>query len=292
MLPFFSPKFRRMTCMVRKLLIVLVFLIGLSIFSYPIVSNWMNTKEHYSVISNHNDLIKKMSAEEKEKEREKAKQYNENLNETAIPIEDPFAEDASDDSTISGYYNVLDIGETMGNLEIPSIDVNLPIYHGVSEDVLQQGIGHMSNSSFPIGGDGSHTALTGHRGLPSSKLFRNLDKVKEDDLFFIHMLDETLAYKVDDIQVVLPTETSWLTIEEDKDYVTLITCEPYMINTHRLLVRGERVPYEAEVAAEIITDSGLKSTEEASRKTLFALGSAVIVTLLILYYVRTRRLEE
>lgn len=292
MLPFFSPKFRRMTRMIRKLIIVLVFLIGLSVFSYPIVSNWLHSKEHYTVISNHNNLVQKMSAEEKAKEREKAQKYNENLNETAIPIEDPFAEGAADDSTVTGYYNVLDIGETMGNLEIPSIDVNLPIYHGVSEDVLQQGIGHMSNSSFPIGGEGSHTALTGHRGLPSSKLFRHLDKVKEDELFFIHMLDETLAYKIDDIQVVLPTETSWLTIEDDKDYVTLITCEPYMINTHRLLVRGERVPYEAEVAAGIITDSGLKSTEEKSRKTLFALGSAVIVTLLILYYVRKRKLEE
>src|SRR5690625_4959397 len=183
MLPFFSPKFRRMTRMIRKLIIVLIFLTGLSVFSYPIISNWFHSKEHYTVISNHNDLVQKMSAEEKEKEREKAKQYNESINETSIPITDPFAEDSQE--TVTGYYNVLDIGETMGHLEIPSINVNLPIYHGISEEVLQQGIGHMSNSSFPIGGQGSHTALTGHRGLPSSKLFRNLDKVKEDDLFFI-----------------------------------------------------------------------------------------------------------
>src|SRR5699024_5250001 len=111
------------------------------------------------------------------------------------------------ESTNMSYYNVLDIGETMGNIEIPSINVNLPIYHGISDDVLQEGIGHMSNSSFPVGGLGSHTALTGHRGLPSSKLFRDLDKVKNDDVFLIHTLDDTLAYKIDDIQIVLPNET-------------------------------------------------------------------------------------
>lgn len=270
--------------MIRKLIIPIIFLTGFLIFFYPITSNWLSTKDHYTVMSKHNEVLKQMTEEEKKQEREKAEKYNESLNETAIPIEDPFAEDV-EETTKTGYYNVLDIGETMGSLEIPSIDVKLPIYHGVSDDVLQRGIGHMSNSSFPIGGLGTHTALTGHRGLPSSKLFRDLDKVNKDELFLIHTLDETLAYRVDDIQIVLPNETNWLQLDENKDYVTLITCEPYMINTHRLLVRGERVPYEEETVAIATTDLNQKKG-----KTSFGVFIAGIATILILviYFYRNK----
>ena len=270
--------------MIRKLIIPIIFLTGFIIFFYPITSNWLSTKDHYTVMSKHNEVLKQMTEEEKKQEREKAEKYNESLNETVIPIEDPFAEDV-EETTKTGYYNVLDIGETMGSLEIPSIDVKLPIYHGVSDDVLQRGIGHMSNSSFPIGGLGTHTALTGHRGLPSSKLFRDLDKVNKDELFLIHTLDETLAYRVDDIQIVLPNETNWLQLDENKDYVTLITCEPYMINTHRLLVRGERVPYEEETVAIATTDLNQKKG-----KTSFGVFIAGIATILILviYFYRNK----
>ena len=270
--------------MIRKLIIPIIFLTGFLIFFYPIISNWLSTKDHYTVMSKHNEVLKQMTEEEKKQEREKAEKYNESLNETTIPIEDPFAEDV-EETTKTGYYNVLDIGETMGSLEIPSIDVKLPIYHGVSDDVLQRGIGHMSNSSFPIGGLGTHTALTGHRGLPSSKLFRDLDKVNKDELFLIHTLDETLAYRVDDIQIVLPNETNWLQLDENKDYVTLITCEPYMINTHRLLVRGERVPYEEETVAIATTDLNQKKG-----KTSFGVFIAGIATILILviYFYRNK----
>lgn len=270
--------------MIRKLIIPIIFLTGFLIFFYPITSNWLSTKDHYTVMSKHNEVLKQMTEEEKKQEREKAEKYNESLNETTIPIEDPFAEDV-EETTKTGYYNVLDIGETMGSLEIPSIDVKLPIYHGVSDDVLQRGIGHMSNSSFPIGGLGTHTALTGHRGLPSSKLFRDLDKVNKDELFLIHTLDETLAYRVDDIQIVLPNETNWLQLDENKDYVTLITCEPYMINTHRLLVRGERVPYEEETVAIATTDLNQKKG-----KTSFGVFIAGIATILILviYFYRNK----
>lgn len=270
--------------MIRKLIIPIIFLTGFLIFFYPITSNWLSTKDHYTVMSKHNEVLKQMTEEEKKQEREKAEKYNESLNETTIPIEDPFAEDV-EETTKTGYYNVLDIGETMGSLEIPSIDVKLPIYHGVSDDVLQRGIGHMSNSSFPIGGLGTHTALTGHRGLPSSKLFRDLDKVNKDELFLIHTLDETLAYRVDDIQIVLPNETNWLQLDENKDYVTLITCEPYMINTHRLLVRGKRVPYEEETVAIATTDLNQKKG-----KTSFGVFIAGIATILILviYFYRNK----
>lgn len=275
--------------MIRKLIIPIIFLTGFIIFFYPITSNWLSTKDHYTVMSKHNEVLKQMTEEEKKQEREKAEKYNESLNETVIPIEDPFAEGGSQ-TTVTGYFNVLDIGETIGSIEIPSINAKLPIYHGVSEDVLQQGIGHMSNSSFPIGGPGTHTALTGHRGLPSSKLFRDLDKVNEGELFFIHTLDETLAYKVDDIRIVLPHETNWLEMKEDKDFATLITCEPYMINTHRLLVRGERVPYDEEIQVAVTTDSNKKV--EQTKLGLFIGGFLTILVLIIFYFRRKRQMEE
>lgn len=275
--------------MLRKFIIPAVFISGFLIFFYPIVSNWLSTKDHYTVISKHNEVLAQMTEEEKKQEREKAQEYNDSLNETAIPIEDPFAEDDTQ-TTITGYFNVLDIGETIGSIEIPSINAKLPIYHGVSDDVLQQGIGHMSNSSFPIGGLGTHTALTGHRGLPSSKLFRDLDKMKNGELFFIHTLDETLAYKVDDIRIVLPDETNWLEMKEDKDYATLITCEPYMINTHRLLVRGERVPYNEEIQVAATTDPSKKG--EKIILGLFIGGLLTILVLIIFYFRRIRQMEE
>ena len=275
--------------MLRKFIIPAVFIFGFLIFFYPIVSNWLSTKDHYTVISKHNEVLAQMTEEEKKQEREKAEAYNDSLNETAIPIEDPFAEDDTQ-TAITGYFNVLDIGETIGSIEIPSINAKLPIYHGVSDDVLQQGIGHMSNSSFPIGGPGTHTALTGHRGLPSSKLFRDLDKMKNGELFFIHTLDETLAYKVDDIRIVLPDETNWLEMKEDKDYATLITCEPYMINTHRLLVRGERVPYNEEIQVAATTDPSKKGGKIILG--LFIGGLLTILVLLIFYFRRIRQMEE
>lgn len=247
-------------------------------------------KEHHSVMSEHNDILKQMTKDEKEAEQIKAKEHNESLEQGEIPIIDPFSEDAEDDTAVS-YYDVLDIGETMGSLDIPSIDATLPIYHGVSEDVLQQGVGHMSNSSFPVGGQGSHTALTGHRGLPSSKLFRDLDQVKKDDLIFIETLGETLAYQVDQIDIVLPTETGWLEMPEDKDYVTLITCEPYMVNTHRLLVRGERIPYE-----EAIAQKGQEPKEDNRKKNVYLwilgiLGIIIVSSICLRYFYRKRKVK-
>lgn len=274
--------------MFKKWIVPILFVIGIMVFSYPIISNWISTKEHHTVISNHNEQLKQMTEAEKAAEQERAKEHNNALKEDAMPITDPFAEDAGNDDEQAGYYNVLNIGETMGSIEIPSLNVDLPIYHGVGDDVLQQGIGHMSNSSFPIGGLGTHTALTGHRGLPSSKLFRDLDKVKKDDVFYIHTLDETIAYKVDDIQIVLPSETEWLEMEEDKDYVTLITCEPYMINTHRLLVRGERTPYHPETMP--VSKESTKASEFFP-SYLFGMAFLAIMWLLITYRRRKSKME-
>lgn len=271
--------------MIKKSIVWLILVIGMAVFFYPIVSNWLSAKEQHSVISNHNEALEAMTQEEKVKERQKAEAYNISLDEQSIPVSDPFTADVDVDKT-SGYYSVLDIGETMGNLEIPDLNLKLPIYHGVSDEVLQRGIGHMSNSSFPVGGLNTHTALTGHRGLPSSKLFRNLDKLDIGDTFLIHILDDVLAYEVEDIKVVLPTETSWLEMNEDKDYVTLITCEPYMINTHRLLVRGERVPYVAE--EEIMEASANLVPEEETMlpwRKVIVVGIGVLFLLTLISFI-------
>ncbi|HZW68158.1 MAG TPA: class C sortase [Pseudogracilibacillus sp.] len=273
---------------IGKYVVPIMFFIGILIFFYPIIGNWLSTKDHYTVITRHNEALAKMSEEKKKEERNKAIEYNDSLIGAELPISDPFAEMTDDPTMIANqskaYYNVLDIGETMGSIEIPSIDVKLPIYHGVGEEVLSQGIGHMSNSSFPVGGLGTHTALTGHRGLPSSKLFRDLDKVEKDELFYIHTLDETLAYKIEDIQVVLPSETNWLEMKEDKDYVTLITCEPYMINTHRLLVRGERVPYDPNVQKAMKAKP--KDLAQIIEFWLFIAGITILIILSILFLYR------
>jgi len=270
-----------MNVMIKKIIISIIFLTGFLIFSYPIISNWLSTKEQYTVISQHNEVLKKMTKEEKDAEREKARKYNELLNEASIPIEDPFSKDANK-STATGYFNVLNIGESIGSIEIPSINVKLPIYHGVSEDVLQRGVGHMSNSSLPIGGLGAHTALTGHRGLPSSKLFTDLDKVNKGDVFYIHTLDETLAYKVDGIKVVLPNEMDWLVMDKNKDYVTLITCEPYMINTHRLLVRGERIPYEGEQEKLALLKTGDHASQDFITLVI-VVGTILVIFLFVMF---------
>src|SRR5690625_762277 len=281
-----------MIAMVRKITITLIFVIGFSIFSYPIISHLVKTKEHYTIISQHNEVLAQMDDDEKAQERDKAEAYNESLTESAIPIEDPFSQVAETEAN-SSYYNALNIGETIGHLQIPSINVNLPIYHGIGADVLQAGVGHMSNSSLPIGGEGSHAALTAHRGLPSTKLFRDLDKIEKDDLFFVKTLGETLAYKVDDIQIILPSETQWLSMDDDKDYVTLITCEPYMINTHRLLVRGERVPHDQELPEEVLAEvnKDIGEFDQQINKSIFTFGVIVMIVFLLGYAVRKRLIK-
>lgn len=278
--------------MKRKIIISVIFMTGLLIFIYPMISNWFSTKAHYAVMSKHNEILSQMTEEEKEKERERAESYNASLNASSPSIEDPFSDQTSDDAN-QAYYNVLNIGETMGSIEIPVIDVNLPIYHGVGEDVLQRGVGHMSNSSLPVGGLGTHAVLTGHRGLPSAKLFRDLDKVKIDDVFYIHTLADTLAYKVDDIRIVLPTEVDWFEMDPDKDYVTLITCDPYMINTHRLLVRGERIPYDREEVGDGLEFAANRG-DRSDYSLLFYILSGIVLALVLSgsFYIIRQRLRE
>lgn len=198
----------------------------------------------------HNEEMEKLSDAEIEDAKEKAKQYNDSLSNTVV-ISDPFDPDAADDMS-ADYISALNLEKNgiMAYIEIPRIDVYEPVYHGTSEEVLAKGVGHLEGTSLPIGGESTHTVLSGHTGLPEAEIFTKLESVKEGDIFLIHVLNETLAYKVDQIKVVEPSETDDLKIVPGYDYATLVTCTPYGINSHRLLVRGIRTEYTQDVSDE------------------------------------------
>lgn len=237
----------------KKRFVIILFLIGLGIFLYPIVSNIYSTKVYQAVINDYTEAIDKLNSKEIDAEREKADKHNEELKDAQLDFVDPFTTEKTKkkDKGNKSYYDALNIGPALGSIEIPKINLDLPIFHGTSEKVLSRGVGHLENSSFPMGKNGTHSVLTAHRGLPSSKLFRHLDKLEEGDTFYVSVLDEKYAYEVYDVDIVLPDETTWLKMQEDENLVTLLTCEPYMINTHRLLVKGKRVPFESEKTPEI-----------------------------------------
>ncbi len=232
----------------------MIFLAGLSLLLYPFIANEWNTYRQERLISSYETVIAdKEEAGEIDygTERETAAAYNEELVPSVLP--DSFAVAAAADEPDPEYMAALNIAGdgVMGSVEIPKIDISLPICHTTTEEVLEQAAGHLEGSSLPIGGESTHTVITAHRGLPSAALFTDLDRLEEGDHFLIHVLDETLCYEVDKILTVEPDETDALAVEEGEDLATLVTCTPYGVNTHRLMVRGHRVPYvEEEVAGE------------------------------------------
>lgn len=237
--------------MKRNLVLGGIFLLGLGIFLYPTISNWLATRAHYSEISSYDKKIKALKKKEIERREKEAAEYNKQVQTTKKTFGDPFAEEKNNQEA---YADALNLGDAIGYIEISKIDIKLPIYQGTSEEVLSRGVGHLDHSSLPVGGKNTHAILTGHRGLPSAKLFTDLDKLSEGDFFYIHSLDKVLAYRVDQIKVVLPHETDDLQIVENQDYTTLITCTPYGVNTNRLLVRGERVAFNQKEKQEISTE--------------------------------------
>ena len=185
------------------------------------------------------------------------------------------------------YEELLDVSGdgVMGYVEIPSIDVSLPIYHGTSDEVLQVAVGHIEGSSLPVGGESTHCVVSGHRGLPSSRLFTDLDQLGEGDLFLFHVLGETLTYEVDQIHVVEPDDVTYLSIEEDEDLCTLVTCTPYGVNSHRLLVRGHRVENQEESALRVIADAMMVDP----RLVAPIVGTPILLVVIVALVVRTRR---
>lgn len=222
---------------------LLVFAAGAGIFLYPAVSNKLAEKNQKKIITAYAKYVDETDEEELERQWAQAEEYNDNL--AGDPLHDPFVP-GSGYALPDNYTSVLNVGGdgVMGNVEIPKIHVNLPIYHGTSEEVLEKGAGHLESTSLPIGGLYRHSVISAHRGLSSAELFTRLDELEPGDVFYIHVLDQTLAYEVDQIKVIEPEELTFLQSERDKDLVTLLTCTPYAVNTHRLLVRGSRIPYE------------------------------------------------
>ena len=223
-------------------LAVLLFLCAAGVTIYPLVSNYVNDKYQSVVLTDYAKDLEAVDDSEIEAARAAAEAYNAGL--SPLRYNREAVEEASED-----YDNLLNLNGSgmMGFVEIPAINVNLPIYHGTGETVLEQGVGHLVGSSLPIGGEGCHSVLTGHSGVAGKRLFSDIDQLKPGDVFYLHVLNETLAYQVSEINKVLPYETDLLAPVLGEDLCTLITCYPYGVNTHRLLVRGARIPYEAAV---------------------------------------------
>lgn len=286
-----SNKKRKMT--IKDIIRLLVLVVAFAVLLYPTVSSYVNEKNGSKVVSNYDAESVRLSNAEKEQMLADARAYNKEML-SNIDLIDPFSQgETSIDERYESLLN-MDGSGMMGYIRIPKIKVEIPIYHGTSESVLQAGVGHFWGTSLPVGGESTHTVLTGHRGLPTKTLFTNMDKLVEGDVFYIKVLDETLAYKVDQILTVLPEETEALSIVPGKDYATLVTCTPYAINTHRLLVRGHRIPYEEAVKIEKNTSTGieLSFTTKVLIVTLGIIFIGLVITMLYSLYDKRRRKKK
>ena len=269
---------------------VLLFLAAAGVTVYPLISNYVNDKYQSKVHTNYVTEVEKMNASELDALKEAAQAYNDSLSPLCYKRE-------SIQAAAIDYDALLDFNDSgiMGYVDIPKLSVNLPIYHGTDEETLQKGIGHLVGSALPIGGDGCHTVLTGHSGVAGKRLFSDLDQLETGDVFYLHVLNDTLAYQVTEINKVLPHETDLLTPEGDADLCTLITCYPYGVNSHRLLVRGSRIPYREAVAiAEEAKAEPVKSTWKEQYYTGLLIGGgaatgAVLVAILVLFLRKKRR---
>lgn len=217
------------------LVLLIGFFLGLLVFLYPAISQYWNSKVQSRVVADYQKMMQSMSAEDFSAYFEEAYAYNEALAALDYPL--------TEYPAVEGYDDILNLtgNGVIGYISIEKLQIDLPVYHGISPEVLNVAAGHMKGSSLPVGGEGTHAVLSAHRGLPSAKLFTDLDKMQVGDTFTITVLGEILTYEVDQVKIVLPNDASDLLIEPDKDYVTLLTCTPYGINTHRLLVRGHRI---------------------------------------------------
>ncbi len=275
----------------RVILIGLMMIAGLSLLVYPLVANTWNNHVQSTLVNNYTESVSTAIEEgtiDVDAELEKAYEYNEELLPSILP--DSFAE-AEANGTDETYMSILNVNGDgiMGYIQIPSIDVKLPIFHTTDEDVLEIGVGHLEGSSLPVGGENTHSVLSAHRGLPSATLFTDLDKVEIGDNFFIIILGEYYAYEVDQILVTEPDDTSALQVEDGQDLCTLITCTPYGVNTQRLMVRGHRVEY----TPELLEDAETPTFGAVSLRTNYLLwvivGLAIVAAFIALLYIYDKR---
>lgn len=235
-----------------KILIIMLFLAGFSLLLYPFTANEWNNYRQKQLMGDYDTVVAEMEKAgtlDYTAERESAIQYNAELLPSILPDSFAIAEASDEDGAYMSCLNIAGNG-IMGTVEIPKINISIPIFHTTSDEVLEAAAGHLEGSSLPIGGENTHAVISAHRGLPSAALFTDLDKLEKEDHFLLHILDDTLCYEVDQILVVEPEETESLAVENGMDLVTLLTCTPYGVNSQRLLVRGHRVPYEMELLAD------------------------------------------
>lgn len=278
-----NPKKIRTRKQSRKaaIILIVVFLSGLAIFSYPFISNRLAQWRQGQYIGDYMDTVNGLSADRKAELWVEAEEYNNAL--IGQPVKDPFIM-GSGAQLPQNYLEILNATEVMAYIEIPRISVKLPIYHGVSDEVLENGVGHMEGTSFPIGGSGTHCLLTGHTGLPEAKLFTDLTELEVGDQFYITVLDTELVYQVDQIEIIEPDELGSLYTEVGEDYVTLITCTPYGVNSHRLLVRGTRVD-------QMVMSIELSQSVSWAYRWLFGI-SALMTIILAGICLRKRRIRK
>lgn len=265
---------------ISTIIIALIFLAGLGFLLYPTVSNLWNRSHQSRAIATYTKQVEKLDDSQNKEMLKAARKYNKSL----LKKSDHWKLSKKDKKK---YESLLDVSGTgiMGYIEVPKIDCSLPIYHGTDEGALQIAIGHLEGSSLPVGGKSTHCVLSGHRGLPSARLFTDLDQMEEGDVFVLNVLGRKLAYEVDQIKVVLPDEMSDLEIVQGKDLCTLVTCTPYGINTHRLLVRGHRTKYIEETVVRVQKEAEKKETGI----WLLAGGGAVFLIIIIIVVVKRRR---
>ena len=266
-------------------------LAGLSLLVYPLVANTWNNHVQATLVNNYAESVENAIKEgtlDIDAEFDKAYRYNEELLPSILP--DSFAE-AEANGADQTYMSILNANGDgiMGYIQIPSINVKLPIFHTTSEDVLQTGVGHLEGSSLPVGGESTHSVLSAHRGLPSATLFTDLDKVQIGDDFFLIIMDEYIAYEVDQIEVVEPDDTSLLQVEDGKDLCTLITCTPYGVNTQRLLVRGHRIPYTPELLADAKTPTFGTVSLRTNYLLWVIVGLAIVTAFIIVLHLIDKR---
>lgn len=275
---------------VVRIILIVGFCIGLIISLYPLISNIYSRRNQIQVINDYTEDIKEIDTKQIAKELELANAYNRKLNQTIVLTDpfDPSAIDMADDA----YYDILNYTDdgVMAYINIPKIDVNLPIYHGTDSEHMLKGVGHLVGTSFPVGGIDTHAVLSAHSGLSTAELFTNLADLKKGDLFYIHVLDDVLAYEVDKINVVKPDETNDLKIVPGQDYVTLVTCTPYGINSHRLLVRGHRVEYDPDLEKQ---ESKKANNDVWFKEYIKSIVSGIgIIVLIIIFIVVLKRVKR
>ena len=259
----------------------LLFLIGFGIMLYPVLSNALSQISYNETISSYEQSVSDENSSLYQSMIQEAVHYNEKL--TTSSIVDVFSDPEITNS--EEYMDILNLNRdgVMGYISIPKIDIKIPIYHGTSSEVLSKGVGHLEGSSFPVGGESTHAILSAHRGLPSARLFTDLDQLEVGDKFYIYILDQVYTYQVDQVLVIEPSETEALQIQDGKDLVTLVTCTPYGVNTHRLLVRGERVEELAEQVIESESNRDLTINDYVLYIGLFGAIVLVLVTIIIVW---------